>query len=229
MKQKAYFNWSSGKDSALALYKVLQADRLEILTLFSVVQETASQIAMHATPLHLLEKQAESLGIPLTVFRMQANFSAEAYKTAMRSAVQELREKGAEVAVFGDICLEEIRKKREKNCREAAMQAAFPLWNMPARELLWEFISLGFRAVITCVDASVLDKRFVGREIDEEFIRRLPPEADMCGENGEYHSFVFDGPIFRRPVAFRINDVHSREYPAGDGYPASRFWYADFS
>ncbi len=225
MKEKAYFNWSGGKDSALALYKAMQAGDYEIITLFTVMRAADRRVSMHEVPLELIQKQADSLGLPLTVCYIDPCASSEEYAAAMRRQTQVFLNQGITTALFGDIHLAPLRVRREQNCAAAGLKAAFPLWGRQPQALLREFIELGFRAVITCADGAVLDKRYVGRLLDEDFIRELPPGADICGENGEYHAFAFDGPVFRRPVDFRTGEVFFQDFPYEGETPSRRFWY----
>lgn len=234
MKRKSYFNWSSGKDSALALYKALQSDRYEVVALFTTINSVNDTIPMHGVSHGLLQKQAQSIGIPLVVLDFAVDGPAGAYEAGMQKAVDAFKRQGVDTALFGDIHLEELKNQRVRNCSKAGMEAGFPLWGMAPAEVMEAFIGLGFKAITTSVDGAILDERFVGRVIDRQFLADLPPEADPCGENGEYHSFVFDGPLFARPVDFRRGDVYYREYPNDGPEDASgcakaphRFWYAD--
>jgi len=213
---KAYFNWSSGKDSALALYIALQEKR-RVGTLFSVVHGDSGRIAMHEISEALLNRQAEAIGMPLTVFHYDPLWSREAYAHAMRQQIEYLKEKKMTTALFGDLNLEPLRRSREENCRRSGIAAEFPLWNWPADKIMKTFIGLGFQAVVTSIDHRVLPDSFLGRVIDENFLADLPTQADICGENGEYHSFVYDGPIFQKPVSFSIKSRFSREYPEENG------------
>lgn len=227
MKEKAYFNWSSGKDSALALYKAIVENRYEISTLFTIINAETGHIPMHEIRLDLLKKQSESIGVPLTAFHLRENTSPDEYKQSMEAVMDDFKAKGLGCAIFGDIYMEELRNKRVRNCIQSGIRPVFPLWNRPTAELLREFIDLGFKAVITSVDASVLDESFVGRILDHGLIDSFPAQADIGGEGGEYHSFVFDGPIFRKPVPFRVSATYYRDYPAQDGgADSNRFWYA---
>ncbi len=215
--EKAYFNWSSGKDSALALCRALASKEYDIQTLFTVARPDG--VSMHETGLPLLRRQAEATDIPLTVLLFDPDQS-EAYSQTMAAQMEQFRAQGITTALFGDIYLEELRQKREENCRQAGMQAAFPLWQVPQQELLAEFLRLGFRAVTTCVDGAVLGEDFVGRELDAAFFAALPEDVDPCGERGEYHSFVYDGPIFAHPVPFTRKGTYSRDFSG------VRYWYA---
>jgi len=165
----------------------------------------------------LLEKQAKSIGIELLKVRMPQTLSMEEYDKIMTAQMSAIKSEGINVSIFGDIFLEDIRNYRESASRRQNFKAAFPLWKKDVRELAHEFISLGFKAIVACVDGSKLSKEFVGKELDEEFIANLPQNVCPCGENGEYHTFVFDGPIFNEKIDFKINEIVEREFPANEG------------
>ena len=167
---------------------------------------------MHGVREELLERQAESLGIPLVKCRLPDAASMQIYDTRMMEVVARLKTEGIETAIFGDIFLEDLRAYREQKLAQSGIRAAFPLWKRNTRELIHEFVDLGFKAIVVCVNQRRLDKSFAGRFIDREFIKDYPDAADICGENGEYHSFVFDGPIFEQPIAFAVGETVYRDY-----------------
>ena len=210
----------------MALYRILSQNCYEVSTLFTVIDGETGRIPMHEVHLGLLQRQCQCLGVPLTVVTSAQDLSAEEYGERMSASMQVLRSQGIGISVFGDIYLEELKRRREENCRRSGMQAVFPLWKYSGTELMREFINLGFRAVITSVDESVLDRSYIGRTIDREFLLEYPKTADLCGENGEYHSFVYDGPIFREPAAYQIAEIYSREYPEAESGKVNRYWYA---
>lgn len=226
-KEKAFFNWSSGKDSALALLKAINSGKYDICSLFSVVLKKEQMVAMHNISLDLLKKQAEAIQIPLIILENDWENPAGRYQNAMAEQMKSFREEGIRTALYGDIYLESIRKQRENNCRISGMNAAFPLWGEDPKDLIKEFVDLGFKSIITSVNSSVLDESYIGRIIDSDFIRDFPENADICGENGEYHSFVFDGPIFQRPVEYTIAGKHCEDYKALDGVSQVRYWYLE--
>ena len=183
---------------------------------------------MHEISIDLLRRQADAIGIPLSVLEYDLAAPEEEFRSAMNRQMERFKDQNIAAALFGDLYLEELRKRREDNCRLQGIRAEFPLWGMDTRELLYEFIKQGFKSIVTCVDGSVLDETFVGRIIDESFIHDLPPNADICGENGEYHSFVFDGPIFSKPVDFEIGRKYYRDYPKDDDISKqNRYWYLE--
>lgn len=232
MKPKAVFNWSSGKDSALALYKTLQENRSEVITLLTSVNKEFQRISMHGVHVSLLEKQAESLGFPLIKMKLPKEPSMEEYRELMDKTMSEIQAMGITQSVFGDIFLEDLRKYREDQLKSIGMEAVFPLWKQNTTNLIHEFLDLGFKTIVTCVNETYLDKSFAGRIIDHDFIRDLPKNVDPCGENGEFHTFTFDGPIFREPVHFDIGETVKKTYPKPKASPEDEdgayvFWFCD--
>lgn len=226
---KAYMNWSSGKDSALAFYRAQQSGLYDIAALFTVVHAQSQNVPMHETPLALIHRQAQSIGVPLTSLPMEPGVSDDLDRTQMLQWMVQCKQQGIDTALFGDLYLEPLRARREKKLEGSGIQAAFPLWGSQPRQLMDEWIDAGFKAILTCVDGAVLDESFLGRTIDAQLLRDLPPSADLCGERGEYHSFVFDGPIFRSPVPFRVIRKYYRDYPAMEkgGQGCHRYGYLD--
>lgn len=241
MKEKAIFNWSTGKDSALCLYKVLKAEKHEVMCLLTSVNELYQRVSMHGVRTELLESQAKSIGLPLQKVLIPEMPSMEVYEKKMDQVLSEWLERGAEKSIFGDIFLEDLRTYREEKLASAKLKGLFPLWKTPTDKLIREFIDLGFKAITTCVNDAFLSRDFVGRIIDEDFLNDLPENVDPCGENGEYHSFVFDGPIFSQPIAFQCGEIVYRKYdpspsPRNDDSTAvcssddpfnNGFWYCD--
>ncbi len=210
MKEPIIMAWSSGKDSALALRKILETDSYSI-TLLTTVTEDYDRISMHGVREQLLRIQAQSLGLPIDIVTIPKACSDEEYRLRMEGAMLRHFERGARRVVFGDIFLQSIREYREENLAKIGMQPLFPLWQVDSGELSRTFIEDGFQAVITCVDTQALPDSFTGRLYDRSFVNDLPAEADPCGENGEFHSFVFDGPVFSKPVEFRRGEVVLRD------------------
>src|ERR1700757_909759 len=169
---KAVFNWSGGKDSALCLYKVLQMKQYEIISLLTSVNEQHQRISMHGVRVELLHKQAESIGLPLLKIQIPEMPTMEDYDNIMARTLKELKNKGTEVSIFGDIFLEDLRAYRESKLKEVNLKGIFPLWKTPTKELIKEFLDLGFKTITTCVNDKYLDKSFVGRIIDEDFLKR---------------------------------------------------------
>jgi len=237
--RRAFFNWSGGKDSTLALYHALQSREWDVQRLLTTVNEDFQRISMHGVREELLDRQAESLGIPLVKCRLPVVASMQVYETRTSEVIAQFKTEGIETALFGDIFLEDLRAYRDEKLAQSGIRAAFPLWKRDTTELIHEFVDLGFKAIIVCVNERRLDKSFAGRFIDRDFIKDYPDTADICGENGEYHSFVFDGPIFKQPITFEVGETVYRSClppPAeeDEGCPSSApqgwdtgFWYTD--
>lgn len=210
--KKALFNWSSGKDSALALYKILQNPEFEINCLLTSVNQQFQRISMHGVRVELLKQQAENIGIPLEIMQIPEMPTMEVYENVMQQTLEKLKKKGITHSVFGDIFLEDLRQYREDKLAIMGFEGVFPIWKIPTQDLIQEFIALGFKTIVVCVNERYLDKSFVGRVIDQQFIDDLPENVDVCGENGEFHTFSFDGPIFQKPINFEIGEVVYRKY-----------------
>ena len=211
---RGYMNWSGGKDSSLCLYKVLQTKQYNISHLLTSVNAVHNRISMHGVRRELLETQATSIGIPLTTIELPEQPNMTAYEQCMMQKVNELKHAGCTHSIFGDIFLEDLKLYREQKLKETNIECVFPLWKIDTTQLVKEFIELGFKAIIVCINEKFLDKSFCGRLIDEAFINDLPANVDPCGENGEYHSFVFDGPIFKTPITFTKGEIVYKKYDA---------------
>lgn len=218
MNEKVLVAWSGGKDSAMALYELLASNDYKVVALLTTVTEDYDRISMHGVRSALLEAQAESLGIPLEKVYITKDSSNEEYEARMKERLTYYKSKGVSSVAFGDIFLEDLRRYREGNLSKIGMKGIFPIWKKETRALAHRFIDLGFKAIVSCVDLKVLEKRFVGRIFDGGFSSELPSGVDPCGENGEFHSFVYDGPIFRKGISFRKGEVVLR---------GERFWYCD--
>jgi uncharacterized protein (TIGR00290 family) len=222
---RAYMNWSGGKDSALALNRILEDPTYRVQGLLTSMNAAADRISMHDVPRQLLEAQAASIGIPLRTMELPHQPAMGAYEEVMRENVALLKAEGCTHAIFGDIFLEDLRRYREEKLESMDLTCIFPLWKAPAGQLMREFLEKGFKAIVVCVNTRWLDKSFCGRLIDETFLQDLPADVDPCGENGEYHSFVFEGPIFSHPIPYEKGDINFKEYKGPDG-PA-KFYFCD--
>jgi uncharacterized protein (TIGR00290 family) len=207
------FCWSGGKDSAMALHTLREDRACRVTALLTTVTEQYDRISMHGVRRALLDRQAESIGLPLHAVLIPPHCINAIYEERMKEALEDHLAKGVQRVAFGDIFLEDLREYREKNLSRIGMAALFPIWKRDTRELAQEFVRLGFRAIAVCVDPRVLDASFAGRELDATFFSDLPPGVDACGENGEFHTFVYDGPVFKTPVACRVGEKVMR-----DGY-----------
>ena len=186
--------------------------------LFTTISEEYNRVSMHGVRKELLEKQANSIGIPLITISLPKDISNEEYEEVMYREMLDFKCHRVYHVVFGDIFLEDIREYRENNLSKIGMKAIFPLWKKNTKELAEEFINLGFKAIITSIDSNYLDKSYIGNIFDKEFIDSLPQDVDPCGENGEFHTFVFDGPIFFNPIRFQKGEIVLRD---------DRFYFID--
>ena len=206
MKEKIVFCWSGGKDSALALNRILQDGRYEVAALLTMCNEHYQRVSMHGVRVELLEQQAATIGLPLEKIFVSQRSSDEEYQQKMSACLLAHKSRGATVCAFGDIFLEDLKRWREENLAKVGMRGIFPLWKIDSRELIREFFALGFGTVICCVNDACLGENAVGRVLDADFLSSLPAEVDPCGENGEFHSFAFAGPVFKQPVRFTVGE-----------------------
>ncbi len=197
-------SWSGGKDSCVALYELQQTGGHEIAALLTTVTRDYERISMHGVRRTLLAEQALSLGLPLHEVFIGAGASNADYEAAMAQGLGVHRALGVQTVAFGDLFLEDIRAYRDRMMAQNAMSAIYPVWGRNTRAFLEAFMAKGFKAVVVCVDLSKLDASFAGRTVDADFLADLPPGVDPCGENGEFHTFVFDGPNFAWPVQFEL-------------------------
>jgi uncharacterized protein (TIGR00290 family) len=209
--EKVLFCWSGGKDSALSLYQIQRGGEYEIISLLTTITEDYDRVSMHGVPRILVEQQAYSLGLPIAEVFLSKDSSNQKYESKMGEVLTRFKQRGISAVVFGDIFLEEVRKYREDSLSKLGLKGIFPIWGRDTAELTRSFMALGFRGVITCVDSRVLDKRFVGRTVDKHFLAELPPGVDPGGENGEFHSFVFAGPIFKKRIAYSLGELVLRD------------------
>jgi uncharacterized protein (TIGR00290 family) len=204
-------SWSGGKDSALTLLELRVVLGREPCALITTVTHTYNRISMHGVRRELLALQAQALGLPLAEVLIPPSCSNELYETRMREAFAAKRLRSVVEVAFGDLFLEDVRAYREERLAAAGKRGLFPLWGRDTTELARRFIALGFQAVIVCVDPRVLDAAFAGRRYDERLLAELPPGVDLCGENGEFHTFVYGGPIFSRPIACAPGEIVARD------------------
>ncbi len=205
LKPKVIFCWSGGKDSALALYKVLQDNKYEVVALLTTLNAQFKRVSMHGVREELLDKQADSIGLPLIKMFVSEGTNAE-YEQNMETLLLKYKSEGVSKVIFGDIFLEDLRAYRESNLSKIGLIAEFPLWKRDTGELIHEFLAEDFRTITCCINDAYMGKHRVGEEITKEFIETLQNNIDPCGENGEYHTFCFDGPIFKMPIKFKIGE-----------------------
>jgi uncharacterized protein (TIGR00290 family) len=211
MSQNIYMCWSGGKDSSLALYELRKEGVYNVVALLTTITEDYDRISMHGVRVALLEQQAESLGLPLLKVLIPKEATNEVYEARMRALLEAGLRQGVDTVAFGDIFLEDLKLYREKNLAQLGMKGLFPIWKRDSAELARTFIDLGFKAELACIDTQHLDPSFAGRAYDASLLRDLPATVDPCGENGEFHSFAYDGPIFKHPIAHTLGEVVRRD------------------
>ena len=207
---KTILCWSSGKDSAWALGALLRRDDIEVVGLMTTVNRTHGRVMMHGVRLDLLRAQAAALGLPLHVVELPDGCSNEEYDAMMSTFLEGARREGVEQIAFGDLFLEDVRAYRESRMEGTGLKVLFPLWGIPTDRLAGEMIAAGLRARVVCVDTARLDPALAGRSFDASFLADLPDGADPCGERGEFHTFVHDGPMFLHPVAIEVGESIDR-------------------
>ena len=227
---KAVFNWSGGKDSALALWKILQGYEYEVIALLTTVNKQTERSSMHGIPLSLLYSQAESIGIPLYPLILEPDGEINGYEEAMKNAILHFKKLGIKHFIFGDIFLHDVKKYREKQLAPFGIAVVEPLWGKSSSDVMEEFLASGLRTIIVTTTADKLDKNFIGKHIDRELINLLPADTDPCGENGEYHTFCYAGGMFRYPVDYSLGEPRSDSFPVKmeDGREkVFTYWFAD--
>jgi uncharacterized protein (TIGR00290 family) len=211
-KRKATLSWSGGKDSAMALYEVLSTGELEVVSLHTIINEETRRVGMHGVRERLIDEQAEALRIPLRKIITPTSATHTAYEQAMNRFYSECRSEGIDVIVFGDIFLEDLRSYREKLLRPWGIDAIYPLWEMNTTELLLRFVSLGFKTVICVANEDCYASGLLGATIANDFISRLPYGTDPCGERGEFHTFVYDAPFFKKSIPWSPGTAIAKDY-----------------
>jgi uncharacterized protein (TIGR00290 family) len=207
----AILSWSSGKDSAYALYRILQSHQYEIVGLLTTVAEDNERVAMHGVREELLDLQAEAIGLPLEKVKIPSPCSNEIYEAKMAESLLRWKANSVHHFVFGDLYLEDIRAYRERQLSRMGLHGFFPLWRSDTRALARSMIQDGFKAILSCVDLKKLPKDFAGRKYDHDLLAALPPQADPCGENGEFHSFVHAAPIYKKEIPVTVGEIVERE------------------
>jgi len=225
MQKKCWFNWSSGKDSALALDLLMKDPEWSVQQLLTTVNASLGRVTMHGVRCELLQQQFEAMALPHTLLELPAQVDHDSYNSLMGATVANFARQGFVASGFGDIRLEDLRAYREQQLAASGIEGVFPLWNMPAEQLLQAFFSGGFKAVVVACDAQLLGEEFVGREFDENFVRDLPAGIDPCGENGEFHTFCYDAPYFKRAVAWQAGVKTLQSYEHGGR--RSGVWFCD--
>jgi uncharacterized protein (TIGR00290 family) len=206
MKEKIVFSWSGGKDSTLALHEIRRSGRYEVVALLTTVTRQYQRICMHGVRESLLEAQAAALGIPCEKIYMSDSPTNQEYEEKLRAALDAHKARGIRRVAFGDIFLEDLKAYRDKNLAAWGLEGIYPIWKRDSRRLIGDFVSQGFKGVLVCIDQRVLPESWAGRAIDEAFLGDVPPGVDPCGENGEYHTFVYDGPIFQDKIDITLGE-----------------------
>ncbi len=204
-------SWSSGKDSAWALHKLQQNPEIEVVGLFCTVNSQFDRVAMHGVRVELLLQQAESIGLPMELIELPYPCSNEAYENIMGEFVEKAKNRDIDYFAFGDLFLDDIRNYRVEKLKDSGIEPIFPLWGLPTDTLSREMIHYGLRTLITCIDPKQTPRHCIGREYNEQFLDSLPKSVDPCGENGEFHSFVYDGPMFTSPIQVSIGETVDRD------------------
>jgi uncharacterized protein (TIGR00290 family) len=209
--KRVLLSWSSGKDSAWTLHVLRQTPDVEVVGLLTTLNEAAQRVAMHAVRRELLEQQARATGLPLTTLNLPWPCSNQQYETILLAACKDVLASGVQAVAFGDLFLRDIREYREKQMQNTGLEPIFPLWALPTDRLARDMLAGGLRARLTCVDLAKLSRDFAGREFDERLLADLPPGTDPCGENGEFHSFCYAGPILSSPIACTPGEIIERD------------------
>lgn len=210
-KKDIIMSWSGGKDSSYALYQILKEGKYNVKYLLTNIFNPNKRVSMHGIHESLIEKQAESIGIPLIKLYIEEKTHDE-YEQKMKSLLEGLKKEGINMVAFGDIFLEDLKEYRESKLAEVGMSAIFPLWKKDTRKLASQFIDEGFKTHICSIDTSKIPENLIGIDFSQSFINQLPQEIDPCGENGEFHSFCYDGPIYNTPILFKQNGIASKTY-----------------
>jgi len=209
--KRVALSWSSGKDSAWSLHLLRQDPAIEVVALITTLNQEFDRVAMHAVRRQLLELQADSAGVPLWKIPLPWPCSNQEYESRMRAVCERAVADGIEAVAFGDLYLADIRAYREKQLAGTGLDPIFPVWQLPTRELAREMIAAGLRAKVTCIDPKILPREFAGRDFDAGFLADLPAGVDPCGENGEFHTFVYDGPMFRHSIPVQLDEIVERD------------------
>jgi uncharacterized protein (TIGR00290 family) len=234
LKEKVAISWSGGKDCTLALHKILESRQFDACSLHTTFNEDTKRVGLHGIRQSLIEQQAESLGITLDKILISSSEDHLSYETAMRDYYKNLATKGVKKVMFGDIFLEDLKAYREKMLEAYGMEGIFPLWKSRSRSVAIQFIEAGFKGLVCSANSNYFDRQIVGNNYDLNFINSLPAEVDPCGENGEFHTFVYDGPIFKKRITVKRKQVEAKEYtykitlPNGESESRlSKFWFKE--
>lgn len=212
LKKKVTISWSGGKDSAFALYKILLSGQYEVTGLHTIMNEDTKRVGMHGVREELMDNQAGQMGLPLTKLYLENSENDAAYQKLMKDYYQQCADERIDAVVFGDIFLEDLMRFRLELLKPSGLTGTFPLWMLDTRLLMDDFLKVGFKTLLCAGNAKFFDDTDVGRTIDQKFVDALKPGVDPCGENGEFHTFVYDGPIFKEPVHWLKGEVVKKAY-----------------
>lgn len=226
-KNKTILNWSGGKDSAIALQRLLKKDQVSVERLLVSMNESTNRVSMHGVRKELIEHQAKMLNIPVTFLNLPENPSMDEYNSLMKKQLESLMKEGFTHSAFGDIFLEDLREYREKQLDKIGMKSLFPIWKEDTGKLARSFVNDGFKAIFVCVDKNKPISNYAGELYSTEFLEEIPDDIDPCGENGEFHTFVYDGPIFSTPISCHKGEIVDKKYPSPEGEEEMIFRFCD--
>ncbi len=232
MKQNVVLNWSGGKDATMAFHKLSQHENIEVISLLTSINSNRERITMHGVPLSLLERQVDALNQQLDLITLPENISMEKYSSIVREKALNHYQKGISHYAYGDIFLQDLRDFRDQEAAKSRLNTLYPLWGLNTKELAMQFIHLGYKAIVVAVRSTKLPQEFAGRIYNEDFINDLPLDVDPCGENGEFHTFVFDGPLFKHPIDFTKGATTLHQYVSSDNSDSqwdNGVWFCDIS
>lgn len=212
MVQKVWVSFSSGKDSMLSLYYLLKDERYKVEGLFITYNQENNRVSMHGVSIDLIQQQAQQLNLPLKLIPLPAKVSHQEYSEIMAAFLEELKQEEVRTIAFGDIFLEDLKAYRIQNLETVGMQAIFPLWGIPPKEIIDQIVSLHIKTMMVAIDARKLSEDFLGKTLDYKLIASLPQGVDVCGENGEFHTFVYDAPFFAEPIKFKTGEIVTKIY-----------------
>lgn len=214
-KEPIILSWSGGKDSSFALYHLLKSKKYEVKYLLTNIFKPNKRVSMHGVPEHLIVAQAKAIGIPLKIMYLEEKTNA-VYESNMKTMLLNVKTEGINTVAFGDIFLQDLREYREQRLKEIEMNAIFPLWNKATKKLATDFIKQGFKTHICSIDNSKVPTHLIAKDFSLDFLKQLPKNVDPCGENGEFHTFCYDGPIFNYPIRFDVNTPVLKTYELGE-------------
>ncbi|UTW67180.1 ATP-binding protein [bacterium SCSIO 12643] len=232
MKKNVVLNWSGGKDATMAFHQLSHHENIEVISLLTSINSKRERITMHGVPLSLLKRQVDALNQQLDLITLPENISMEKYSSIVREKAQQHHQDGISHYAYGDIFLQDLRDFRDEEAAKSQLKTLYPLWGLNTKELAMQFIHLGYKAIVVAVSSAKLSQEFAGRIYDKEFITDLPSNIDPCGENGEFHTFVFDGPLFKHPIDFTKGTTSLHRYASSDNSDSkwdNGVWFCDIS